>query len=639
MSVPAEILVSGVHTIPEYPPIALGMCMSYAKQEFANARGVEISPNLVRTEQQLAELLKNQNSVAPRRHVLLFSDYLWSMNSNLHFSRLAKQIDPSCITIHGGPDAPAYTQASSDFLRREPHVDFIVAGEGEETLKELLEAFAAGCSDPVQINGLRFFFNGTFVETASRTRAADVNKFPSPYLTGFFDDGNDVTKWTSATIETYRGCPYSCTFCDWGSNIGSKMRLFDLDRVAAEVEWAARKEVGSIWLADSNFGILTRDLEITRRICEIKKRTGFPRGVILTFAKNVKSHVVEIVKLLVDAGLLTQGIISLQTSDLATLKVIRRSNIKTSEYEKLRREFAQHNLPLTAELMMALPGSTLAAFKGDLEYHFDLPIEVFVHRTFMLPNSPMADPDYKREHGIEVDDQQRIIATKTMSPADIELGEAICRVFQGVHRFGILRYVLRWLQWERELNPVEVIHDLVEDGEAQSEYPLLGAFVADARIHLCDLVNTVFSFREQLRSTSDWCALSAQFISWVSSRYNVPEDAALRDLGQVQAGLMPSAGRQFPDYVPMQHDAGRWYDDWLGGHGAPLASYEPGILEVDDPYGLSNRSYFESSTCCPSYSWELKSALAQSRRTHASRPPLADSAQAAPLFSLLAVEK
>ena len=87
-----------------------------------------------------------------------------------------------------------------------------------------------------------------------------------------------MTKWQSATIETFRGCPYACTFCDWGSNIGSKVRMFDLDRVVAEVEWAANRGIGTIWIADSNFGLLERDLEIARRVSEVKKRTGFPRG-------------------------------------------------------------------------------------------------------------------------------------------------------------------------------------------------------------------------------------------------------------------------------------------------------------------------------------------------------------------------
>jgi hypothetical protein len=268
------------------------------------------------------------------------------------------------------------------------------------------------------------------------------------------------------------------------------------------VEWAASRKISTIWIADSNFGLLERDVEIARHISEIKKRTGFPRRMVLTFAKNIKSHVIEIVKLLVDAGLVAQGIISLQTSDPSTLKVIRRTNIKTSEYEKLRHEFAQRDLPLTVELMMALPGSSVDAFKGDLAYHFDLPVEIFVHRTVMLPNSPMADPKYQREHAIVLDEQKRVIATATMSTADIETAEIICRVFQGVHRFGILRYILRWLQWEKGFVPLQVIHDLIADVDAQAEYPLLGAFSHDASVGsdiLDHLVNTVMSFREQLR--------------------------------------------------------------------------------------------------------------------------------------------
>jgi hypothetical protein len=187
-----------------------------------------------------------------------------------------------------------------------------------------------------------------------------------------------------------------------------------------------------------------------------------------------------------------------------------------------------------------------------------------------------------------------------------------------------LRYVLRWLQWEKGFNPLDVMHDLIGDSEAQARSPLLGAFISDASIisnTTVDLVNTVESFREHLRISSSWDALSAQFISWASRRYDLGEDDTLNELGQFQATLMPSAGRQFPDHVATKHDVVRWYVDWLAGRGAALATYAPGMLQIDDPYGLSNRPYFESQASVPSYSWELESALAHSRRTHAKHLP------------------
>ena len=167
------------------------------------------------------------------------------------------------------------------------------------------------------------------------------------------------------------------------------------------------------------------------------------------------------------------------------------------------------------------------------------------------------------------------------------------------------------------------MHDLIGDDEAQVQHPLLGAFIRDASMisnTTVDLVNTVESFREQLRISSSWDALSAQFISWASRRYTLRDDA-LNELGRFQARLMPSAGRQFPDHLAIKHDVVQWYVDWLAGRGAALATYGPGMLQIDDPYGLSNRPYFESQASVPSYSWELESALAQSRLTHAKHLP------------------
>jgi radical SAM superfamily enzyme YgiQ (UPF0313 family) len=611
-----EFLVSGVHTIIEYPPIALGMCMTYARRELAGNVRIEISRHLLCDEQQLVELLQNDQT-AKRRHILLFSNYLWNRKANLHLSLTAKRIAPDSITIHGGPDTPAYSEASRDFLMAEPHVDFIVAGEGEETLKELLAALTSGHAGPIDVEGLRYFHRGQFVETAPRTRAKDLGKFPSPYLEDFFAEGSPA-QWQTATIETYRGCPYSCTFCDWGSNIASKIRTFELRRVFDEIEWIAKRRVRILWIADSNFGMFERDIEITRKVCEISQRYGFPKAMVLTFAKNVKSRVVDIVQLMAESDLIGTGIISLQTTDPETLRIIRRSNIKTSEYEKLRHAFANRGLPLNVELMMALPGATLDAFKRDLLYHFDMPIEVSVNRTIMLTNSPMADPAYRREHQIEVDEESRITKTATMSAADIEVATVICRVFYGVHRFGILRFIMRWLQWELKIDPLDVIEGLVRESEELADYPALRAMLHDARMGTpFDLITALVSFREEHRQRASWATLSEQFISWVSQRYGFAADDTLHELGRIQARLMPAAGREFPEIVNMRHDLVAWYADWLDGHGAALSDYGLGVLRVDDPCGLSNRPCIEGMSATQGHTWELDFALGQVRRERA----------------------
>ena len=117
---------------------------------------------------------------------------------------------------------------------------------------------------------------------------------PSPYLTGLFDNYGDAPV-TSITIETNRGCPYGCTFCDWGSATMSRIRKFDLDRVFAELEWAAQRGIAGIGFADANFGILERDVAIAEKVAELKATYGFPLHCATNYAKNTVKHLNKIV--------------------------------------------------------------------------------------------------------------------------------------------------------------------------------------------------------------------------------------------------------------------------------------------------------------------------------------------------------
>ena len=83
-----------------------------------------------------------------------------------------------------------------------------------------------------------------------------------------------------AILETNRGCPYGCTFCDWGSATQSRIRKFDLDRVFAELEWCATHKVHQVFLADANFGIFERDVEIAEKVAELKLEHGYPRAAV-----------------------------------------------------------------------------------------------------------------------------------------------------------------------------------------------------------------------------------------------------------------------------------------------------------------------------------------------------------------------
>ena len=188
---------------------------------------------------------------------------------------------------------------------------------------------------------------------------------PSPYLQGVFDHYRG--RVDAAIIESNRGCPFGCTFCDWGSATSQKVRKFDLERVKQEVEWIGRRGIRVLWIADANFGMYDRDIELAEHIVATKARFGYPSEVVVNYTKNTNRRLIEIIRIFSAGGIISQGIISIQTTDDTTLEVINRRNIKTEKYDELAKVFEAARLPLSTDLMIGLPGITVAAWDRDLQ--------------------------------------------------------------------------------------------------------------------------------------------------------------------------------------------------------------------------------------------------------------------------------
>jgi radical SAM superfamily enzyme YgiQ (UPF0313 family) len=160
------------------------------------------------------------------------------------------------------------------------------------------------------------------------------------------------------TLETNRGCPYGCTFCDWGSATTSRVRKYDIDRVFGELQWCSDMRITSVSVADANFGMFARDVDIAAELARVRSTSDFPRAFGVSYAKNTVKHLEQIIGMLTDAGVMSQGVLSLQSMDADTLQVVHRSNIKTERYDALAAWMRSAKLPWV-ELMMGLPGMTV----------------------------------------------------------------------------------------------------------------------------------------------------------------------------------------------------------------------------------------------------------------------------------------
>lgn len=595
--------VYAVHAIKLWAPLALGLMAARIEALLPDAYQV-IYP-FAESWDQLREQMAEHGS-GP----VLFSNYMWTREANLEISALLKAYDPQAVVIHGGPDTPAYAGACEAYLRKYPAVDFAVHGEGEQTLLELLAELLKPDPELESLAGIGFLQAGHFVKTAGRQRSADPNLYPSPYLKGNFER-LPWQGWNAITLETNRGCPYGCAFCDWGSATLQKIRLFDLERIRAEIEWAAQHKIPKLWIADSNFGIFERDLEITKMICEIKEQYGYPRSVITNYAKNTKQHLVDIIEMLVDHGLVGTGIVSLQTRDQETLKTVRRSNVKTREYDRLREAFESRKLPMSTQLMIGLPGSTRESFKADLRFFFNQNIDVQIFRTVVLPNAPMAAPEYLTEHQLEFDESGMLLSSRLLSRAELNHIEQMGRLFRCAHTYGMFRYWLCFLQWDYAIDPIDYL-DALASAAAESEDPLLAQFY-DRETPPHDLLTSHAALREEMRASSGWETLYRKLKAFTLKHYpQVRDDAALETVLRVQSAVMPTAKQTYPLVLELPHDFVRYYASHRQGTGGlALSAYEPGVLRVSDPIGLSASSLSEHlrSRDRPVVVWELQSEL------------------------------
>ena len=599
-----------VNTEKGMAPASLGLLMAYAL-EYDSGRlreRYDFVPMFLTDESRLIER-------ATRPGIFMFSNYVWNIEKNLRLSAAVKAVDPRNITVHGGPSTPSYEKDCEQFFIDNPHVDIAVRGEGEHTFAEILSAVDGACQAGLEIlrnvDGLTYRTGNGVHRTANRERIADLNTIPSPYLMGLFDEFGSVS--AGAVIETNRGCPYGCTFCDWGSATLSKVRKFDLERVFRELEWSAKHRIEGASIADANFGMLERDVAITEKIAELKRIYGFPRSVAINYAKNQVKYLRKIIEIMADVGLFSEGVVSLQTTDKATLKVIERSNIKLDKYDELSTEFRRAQLPLAADIMMGLPGSTPESFRNDLQKCTDRDIRVRANPTMLLPNSPMNEPNYRKENGIVARPGDLVRETATYTRAQWDEMEDLRVGYYMFESYGVLRYIARYVRRETGVREVDFYERLrsVALGN-RSEWPLL---------------TTAFRYLQgYMAPPGSWGLLIQEVRRYLVSRLKIDDDSGLRTALQVQLAHLPAPGRAFPDVQKLEHDFASWQavvlaareeghrEDWEK-HVPRLSDFGPAEMVLDDPDDICGHDIGKHRfTLDLNFrTWELESPVARPR--------------------------
>jgi radical SAM superfamily enzyme YgiQ (UPF0313 family) len=299
-------------------------------------------------------------------HVLMVSNYLWNEALSFHFAKLAKRLRPETLVVMGGPNIPIEEHRQVDYFNAHPEIDVFVVGEGDFLATEVVKRFLDNGMSVNNIGERELpsciyrTQDGQTVLTKMWDRKKEVDEIPSPWLTGIQDEFFDGK--LAPMIETNRGCPFTCTFCVQGTSWYTKVHNFSLERMKEEIEYIAKKikvlspNMGTLRIADSNYGMFERDVDISGWIGDMQKRYGYPTFIDATTGKNRPDRIIRSVEKVSGALVVYQAVQSLNDD---VLRNIKRSNIKLNAYEEVMIHIRGRGLRSNSDLIVGLPGETL----------------------------------------------------------------------------------------------------------------------------------------------------------------------------------------------------------------------------------------------------------------------------------------
>ena len=354
------------------PPMTTGGLKAFHMRYGASRESTEIDLiHFFQAEEVAVWFDENCDALAARARQALeagvepivgFSVYTWNAAEFLAAMRRVRRSVPEITIVAGGP----HVQQADDYLFDEA-LDLVVLGEGEQTFQELLDCRSR--ADWAEIAGLAYLDTARNLHTtASRPRRVALDELPSALEVIELRDAEGRPRYERVAYETARGCPFRCSFCEWGTGaIGTKMYQFSLDRIRDDLEQLIEGGVQDVWLCDSNFGALREDLEKVKIIVELRQRTGRPSTFATSWSKSHSPRVQEIVLLLRRHGLLQHYNLALQTLTPLALQLSNRKNMRSNTYEPIAKQMAEEGVPIATELIWGLPGDNLEEFEANLD--------------------------------------------------------------------------------------------------------------------------------------------------------------------------------------------------------------------------------------------------------------------------------
>lgn len=437
--------------------------------------------------------------------ILGSSNYIWNAELSKCILDYAKEVRPATLTLMGGPNIVADQAWMADFFRTIP-CDIYVQGDGELPFCDIIAAYLEHGGDRAKVMA-ESSLGSVWINTEGEARfvppketLTDLDQLPSPFAAGLAD--GFLKQGLIANIETNRGCPFSCTYCVWGT--GHTVRQFSIERVKSDLDHCREfSRDGQLMINDANFGLFKRDLEIAEYLKKQSEDYGWPTNVIVNWGQVKSEKALEIANTLRGVCIFRQ---SSQSMSQEVLKNINRKNVSAEQWQKSIRHCKEQGVESFGELILMLPGESFESYLEGLRILFSYDVDcINTNQLQLLNGAPMNTPEERRKYGMKTkwrlfENAYGIYKGKTA----IEAVELVCETNTFPEGLCYLTRPLSWLiqmSWTLHrhdllirllsmvgINPVDFFMEVINrsSSAAPTVARLFEAFMRDTRNELFD---------------------------------------------------------------------------------------------------------------------------------------------------------
>ncbi len=244
----------------DFPPINLTYIASYLTDLNVN---VEILDTKVKnlTFSQIKKKIEKFNPDIVGISVFVSA----ALKNSNNIAKIVKEVNPNCTVVFGGRH-PTFEPDSTININE---VDILVRGEGELTFRELIIK-----GTPKSVKGISYKSNGKVIHNPDRPLIKDFEniRFPARELT----KNNKYKMFTVRleTVETSRGCPYTCKFCTTHVFNKNLWRSRPVEKIIKELKIISQnRKITDIFFVDDNLTVNTTRIEnLCDKIIECKQK-------------------------------------------------------------------------------------------------------------------------------------------------------------------------------------------------------------------------------------------------------------------------------------------------------------------------------------------------------------------------------